>query len=251
MASVKRQLFMYPGALLRLAKDIAFPPRCPSCKQYVAADGNFCADCFNALRMISAPMCQLCGIPFVVAIETETRCPECLETAPEFDTARAVMVYDSVSAPLVSSLKFNDQWAGIHRHAHMMAAAGSQMLAEADLLIPVPLHWRRLVKRKFNQSALLAYGVSRVSGVPCLPDLLKRVRSTKPQMSLDRKSRAANVKKAFAVSARTGRQLEGLVVVLVDDVVTTGATANACARTLKKAGAKQVHVLSLARTVKE
>lgn len=201
--------------------------------------------------MISAPMCGCCGIPFVVAIGDEALCPECLAEPPEFDKAQAVMVYDAISAPLVSALKFGDQWAGIQRHATMMAAVGGGMLKDADMLIPVPLHWRRLVQRKFNQSALLAYGVSKASGVPCAADILKRVKYTPPQMRLDRKTRIVNVKRAFATAPEMAHRVKDKIVVLVDDVVTTGATVNACAKELKKAGAKQVRVLALARTVKE
>ncbi len=245
------RVWQYIYATARMTADIAFPPRCPSCRLNVTADGNFCPDCFRQLRMISAPMCNCCGIPFVVMIEADAKCPECLDTPPEFSKARSVMVYDAISAPLVSAIKFHDQWASIGRHAHMMTATGSSLLKDADILIPVPLHWRRLMKRKFNQSALLAHGISKTSGVPVSHTVLKRAIYTKPQMRLDRKERLANVKHAFAAHDYVGEQVKGKIVVLVDDVVTTGATANACAMVLKKAGAKEVRVLSLARTVKE
>lgn len=229
--------------------DLAFPPRCPSCKGPSTADGNFCAECFSKVRLIGAPLCTCCGIPFEIALEKEMRCPECLDTPPLFSQARAVMVYDAVSAPLISSLKFHDQWAGIARHAQMMQRAGAEILPGVDMLVPVPLHWRRLVRRKFNQSALLAYGISQLTALPCMPQVLQRVRFTKPQMRLDRKLRLHNVKKAFAVAR--GGIVAGKTILLIDDVVTTGATANACAAALKQAGAKEVRVLSLARTVKE
>lgn len=234
-----------------LVADLLFPPRCPSCHEYVAADGNFCAPCFSKLRMIDAPLCACCGIPFVITVETDTRCPSCLDTPPDFDIARAALVYDSISAPLVSALKFNDQWANLERYVQMMLRAGNSALEGADLLVPVPLHWRRLLKRKFNQSALLAYGIHRRTGIPCAPKLLQRVIYTRPQMRLDRAERLRNVKRAFAVPESSRELLRNKIVVLVDDVVTTGATANACATALKKAGAKEVRVLSLARTVKE
>lgn len=238
-------------ALLQMGTDIIFPPRCPSCRAHVAGDGNFCSICFSKLRMIDAPLCACCGIPFVVAVEAETRCPSCLESPPDFDVARAALVYDGISAPLVTSLKFHDQWAGLTRYTQMMLRLGRPLLEGADMLIPVPLHWRRLLRRKFNQSALLAYSISDQTGVPCMPDVLQRVQYTKPQMRLDRATRLKNVKRAFAVAPETGALLAGKIVVLVDDVVTTGATANACALALKKAGTREVRVLALARTVKE
>lgn len=161
------------------------------------------------------------------------------------------MVYDAISAPLVSAIKFNDQWASIGRHAHMMTGAARALLEDADMLVPVPLHWRRLIQRKFNQSAVLAHGISTLCHVPVAHTVLKRAIYTKPQMRLDRKERLANVKRAFAPHDRIGQQVKDKIVVLVDDVVTTGATANACAKVLKQAGAREVRVLSLARTVKE
>lgn len=253
MASAKRQFalihVLHTG--LRLVADVAFPPQCPSCRGAVSAAGNFCSHCFSQLRMISDPQCQCCGVPFMVTMEKEARCVDCLDRPPAFAMARAVMVYDRVSAPLISTLKFADQWAGIHRHSAMMAAAGAEVLQGADMLIPVPLHWRRLARRKFNQSALLAYGISRASQLPCMPHVLQRVRATKPQMTLDRAERASNVKRAFAVNAKLKHMVNGKTVVLVDDVVTTGETVSACSFALKAAGAVEVRVLALARTVKE
>ena len=246
------QQFGAIAGLMRLVVDIAYPPRCPSCREYVGADGNFCGPCFNRLRVIEAPLCQCCGIPFVIAMEDEhLLCPECLDEKPEFDSVRAALVYDTISGPLVTSLKFNDQWAGLTRYTHMMLRLGRPLMKEADMLVPVPLHWRRLTKRKFNQSALLAYGISRHVELPCVPEMLRRVVHTKPQMRLDRATRLKSVKNAFAVPESMRDLLQGKIVVLVDDVVTTGATVNACARVLKQAGAKEVRVIALARAVKE
>lgn len=250
MASVK----LYPiygaaAGLLRLAVDVAFPPGCPSCRTRVDAPGNFCGECFTKLRMITPPLCGSCGVPFPYALGEAAQCVECLEKAPRFDRARSVMVYDKVSAPLVSALKFRDQWAGLPRYVAMMRASGNELLEQADLLVPVPLHWRRLMGRRYNQSALLAYELARLSGKPCLANLLKRTRYTTPQMRLPRAKRLKNVQGAFAVAA--GAALHGKKILLVDDVVTTGATVEACAVALKQAGAAQVDVLSLARTVKE
>jgi ComF family protein len=235
-------------AVLRMVVDSVYPPRCPACQTYVAADGNFCAECFSHLRMIDAPMCACCGIPFVIAVEADTRCPECLDRPPAFTMARAALVYDAV---LVAALKFHDQWANLERYVQLMLRAGKPVLAGAELLVPVPLHWRRLLQRRFNQSALLAYGLARPAGIPCAPNMLHRIRFTKPQMRMTRAERLTNVKRAFAVPEAAQEMLRNKIVVLVDDVVTTGATVNACAKALKKAGAKEVRVIALARTVKE
>lgn len=235
----------------RLLADAVFPPRCPSCHAYVSAVGNFCAACFNSLKMIETPLCACCGVPFVVAMEAASLCPQCLDNNPEFELARAALVYDATSAPLVTALKFNDQWANLERYVAMMLRAGGDVLQGADMLVPVPLHWRRLLTRKFNQSALLAYGIAKRTGLPCAPEMLQRVIYTKPQMRMKRKERLKNVKRAFAVPATAQKMLQHKTVVLVDDVVTTGATVNACAKALKSAGAREVRVLALARTVRD
>lgn len=236
---------------LRLIADAVYPPRCPSCQDYVDADGNFCAPCFSQLKMIDAPYCACCGIPFAVPVAADTRCPTCLDAPPQFALARAPLVYDNISAPLVSALKFSDQWANLGRYVQFMLRVGRPVLEGADVLVPVPLHWRRLLTRRFNQSALLAYSISREMNVPCAPGLLQRVIYTKPQMRLKREERLRNVKRAFASPQSAHEMLRNKTVVLIDDVVTTGATANACAAALIKAGAKEVRVLALARTVKE
>ncbi len=235
----------------RLMLDAAFPPRCPSCQVPVAGLHHFCPDCFQQLKLISAPHCARCGIPFVVAIDALAECPECLAEPPSFARARAVMVYDAISAPLVSALKFHDQWTGLARFTEMMAVSGRALLQEADLLVPVPLHWRRLWWRKYNQAALLAHGLGAHSGLPVRSDILQRQRATTPQMRLPRAERLKNVKNVFAVRAGAISIIEGKHIVLVDDVITTGATVAACSTALLHAGAASVQVLALARTVKE
>ena len=239
------------SGIARLVLDVIYPPECPSCRVPVETMHNLCAACFAKLRMITKPMCACCGIPFAVPTGEDGKCPECLLEPPMFDRARSVMVYDGVSAPLVSALKFHDQWAGLTRYASMLCATGSELLAQADIIAPIPLHWRRLWWRKYNQSALLAYGISREKGIPCLPDLLWRTRYTKPQMRLKRSDRGKNVRNVFAVTEKFCTAIAGKNILIIDDVVTTGATVDACAKVLKKAGAAKVNVLTLARTVKE
>jgi ComF family protein len=201
--------------------------------------------------MIEAPLCACCGIPFATPVPADTQCPACLESPPPFRKARAALVYDRVSAPLVTALKFGDQWAHLPRYTQMMQRAAGEMLSGADMLLPVPLHWRRLLGRRFNQSALLAYALAKATGIPCRTDLLQRRLYTRPQMRLSRAQRLTNVRGAFAVSSNTMHALEGRTVVLVDDVVTTGATVDACARALLTAGAREVRVLTLAKTIQE
>ena len=233
--------------------DVVFPPRCASCHGAVEAEGNFCGTCFAKLRMISAPLCTCCGIPFVVSIEDDMQCPACLEAPPAFTKARAAMVYDAVSAPLVSALKFADQWAGLKRYGKMMAGAGSELLKGADILVPVPLHRSREMDREFNQSWELCQRLAQWTGIP-LANALARIRETDTQASLDREERLRNLRGAFALRKprpwQTQIPLLGRRILLVDDVFTTGATLEACARALNRAGAAKVHAVALARVVR-
>lgn len=247
MTSAKHAIF---GAGQWLV-DVAFPPHCPSCSAPVAAQGNFCSGCFAALRQISAPHCACCGIPFAFEVGADIQCPECLSEPPAFDTARAALVYDAISAPLVRSLKFHDQYSGLQRYVRMMQSALGPQADAIDIVVPVPLHWRRLVRRRYNQSALLAFALAKALALPCMPGLLQRAQHTTPQMRLTRQERLKNVARAFRVPPNAMDVLTDKTVLLVDDVVTTGATVDACAAALKKAGVATVHVVALARTVKE
>jgi ComF family protein len=237
------------SAVSHLLMDHVFPPHCPACMVPVSANGNLCAACFASLHRITAPLCECCGIPFSVPMETGSLCPECIATPPEFDVARAVMVYNHTASTLISALKYHDRMGAIARYAQQMQQAGADMLEHADALIPVPLHWRRLLKRRYNQSAWLAYALAERTGIACQPNLLTRIRNTTQQTGMKRSERQRNMRRAFAV--KHPEQIAGKRIVLIDDVVTTGATANACARALKDAGAAWVGVLSIARTVRE
>lgn len=241
---------LLPG-LWHMLLNVAFPPHCPSCRVEVHAEGNFCPRCFEQLRMIHTPLCTCCGIPFPFDVGEAMECPQCLDKPPAFAAARAPLVYDTISAPLVSALKFHDQWGGLSRHAALMRHAGAELLSEADAMIPVPLHWRRLLWRRFNQSALLAYALHATTDLPCHPEWLVRRRYTTPQRQLHRSHRLRNLRNAFMVPDTYREAVRGKTLLLIDDVVTTGATVNACARALKKAGAAKVLVLALARTVRE
>lgn len=159
--------------------------------------------------------------------------------------------YDETTRALVARLKYADKTHLAPFLGHLMAAHGSEVLAEAELLIPVPLHWRRMLTRRYNQSLLLAREISRATGIPVAPGAMRRNRHTPPQASLTRKERLDNVRGAFAVTVRGKAAVTGKTVVLVDDVMTTGATILACCKTLKRARAGEVRVLTLARRLRE
>ncbi|WP_431855751.1 ComF family protein [Azospirillum sp.] len=236
------------GRVALAALDALLPPRCLSCGGAVDRQGGLCGPCWSTLTFIAPPACACCGLPFEYAVEGETLCGACIASPPPFARARSVLVYDDASRPLLLGFKHGDRTHAAKPFGVWLARAGAELLADADLLAPVPLHRWRLFLRRYNQAALLAREAGRTSGVAVVPDLLVRRRRTRSQGGLDRTGRQRNVAGAFAL--RRPGSVEGKRVVLVDDVLTTGATVGECARVLRRAGAAQVDVLTLARVVK-
>lgn len=233
----------------RLA-DWILPPTCHSCGELVAEPQTLCADCWSNLTFLGPPCCDACGYPFDYHVADRTLCGACARAHPPFARARAALLYDERSRDLVLGYKHADKVEATVLFAKWMWAAGREMLADADVIVPIPLHWTRLFQRRYNQSALLAHGLERLSGVAVCADALVRKRNTPSQGRFGRLGRARNVKGAFAVRAKRRNALTGMRVVLVDDVYTTGATVRTATEVLKRAGCAEVDVLVLARVVR-
>jgi ComF family protein len=201
------------------------------------------------LSFIAPPFCPRLGIPFVYDPGPELLSMEAIANPPAYQRARAAVRYDDVARTLVHALKYQDRTDLAPAMGRWMARAGKELLDEADVLVPVPLHWRRGWSRRYNQSGALAHVISRQSGVTLAADSLRRVRATEQQIGLSRAQRASNVQGAFRVAADRMADIQGRQVILVDDVLTTGATVHACARALLRAKAAQVDVLTFARVV--
>lgn len=233
------------------AADFAFPPGCGVCGAPLAEPDALCPACWGQLRFISAPMCPRLGIPFAIELGPGALSAEAIADPPVFDRSRAALVYNDLARALVAQLKYGDRTDLATLCGRLMAQAGHEFWDNAPVLMPVPLHWRRQALRRFNQSVLLAREISRHTGLATMGDGLRRVRHTRQQVGLSGDARARNVAGAFAVSPRLLEKLGGRRVVLVDDVVTTGATANAAARALRRAGVDHIDVISLARVVRQ
>jgi ComF family protein len=233
--------------------DAVLPPRCFSCGTAVDRNGALCAPCWGRIDFIGPPQCGCCGLPFDLPAEegeAPRLCGACIRSPPRFARARSVFVYEEASRSLVLGFKHGDRTEAVAAFGQWLARAGAELLPEADLLVPVPLHRWRLFARRYNQAALLAQAVGRLSGVPVRSDLLVRRRPTPSQGHLSRAGRLRNVAGAFAVRAGRRAALAGRRVLLVDDVLTTGATVTACVDALLRAGAARVDVLTLARVVR-
>ncbi len=230
--------------------DALMPPRCLSCGAHVEQPSSICGDCWGNLTFIASPFCITCGTPMPESASPESECLECINNAPPYIKARAALHYDSHSTPLITRFKYSDQLHLAPLLTLWMESAGKELLAQADIVAPVPLHWTRLFTRKYNQAAILAQSLARDSGRPYMAELLKRKKRTPPQASLNKSQRLKNVQGAFQLHPRIEREaVLQKSILLVDDVMTTGATIRACAKVLKKAGAKKVMVLTAARTV--
>jgi len=232
----------------RLALDIALPTLCVSCREPVHGEG-VCAECWAKLSFIAPPFCPRLGIPFVYDPGPELLSMEAIANPPAYQRARAAVRYDDVARTLVHALKYQDRTDLAPTMGCWMARAGKELLEGADMLVPVPLHWRRGWSRRYNQSGALAKVISRQSGVRMASEALRRVRATEQQIGLSRKDRASNVQGAFKVADERKADIQGRRVILVDDVLTSGATVDACARALLRAKAAQVDVLVFARVV--
>jgi ComF family protein len=233
-------------AVLGTALDLALPPLCPACREPV--DGRaLCPACWSKLSFITRPYCERLGIPFVYDPGPGILSMEAIADPPAYRRARAAVRFDEIARALVHALKYGDRLDLAPMMGRWVSHAGRELLAEADALVPVPLHWRRLWARRFNQSAMLAAAISAESSVPIAAGVLKRVKPTAQQVGLSRTERAANVQGAFRVPPEARGAVAGRRLALVDDVLTSGATVDGCARALLRAGAANVDVLIFAR----
>jgi ComF family protein len=230
--------------------DAILPPRCLKCGELVADSGALCGACWPELRFLGPPCCACCGLPFEFEMGEGSLCGACTADRPLYNRARAALAYDDASRDLVLRFKHADRIDGAATFAGWMARAGAELVAAADIIAPVPLHRWRLVRRRYNQAAVLANAIGRARGKLVVPDLLVRRRATPSQGHLGRSQRRRNVAGAFSLHPGQAQVAKGARILLVDDVLTTGATAEACVKALRNAGASAVDLLVLARVVR-
>lgn len=237
-----------PKRFLSLLADTVLPPLCFACRTPVADTGALCAGCWRGLNFISGAQCVRCGVPFdVVTGADNMECDQCLRQPLAFSRARAPLLYDDASRALIMRFKHGDQLHAGRTFLPWLQTAGAELLARADVLVPVPLSRWRLFRRRYNQAALLAQHLGGATHKPALVDALRRTRHTPTQGGRTRAERFKNVAGVFTVPPQRAPFVKDKTVVLIDDVLTTGATASACAEALLQAGAARVDVLTVAR----
>ncbi len=251
-------VYMRARRLASKGLDTILPPRCPVTGENVDYQGAFSGIAWRSLSFIAAPHCQRCGMPFsferpeeVDDQECGELCMRCIEKEPPYNSARASLVYDDKSRLLILGFKHGDKMHLVQNFSPWLESTGREFLPKADALIAVPLHRSRLRARRYNQAVILAKGLEKITGIKSYPDVLTRTRATPSQGHLSTDERHKNVRKAFALKEKYKSQIKGKTLVLIDDVYTTGATVNECTKILKSNGAKAVHILTLARVVKE
>ncbi len=228
-------------------RDLVLPPTCLACDNGVDKQGVVCANCWASVRFIEKPYCAVLGSPFSYDLGTGALSAQAIANPPPFDRLRSAVLYDDVARRLVQGLKFSDRTDLAPWMANWMVRASDGLLEEEAIIVPVPLHRRRLFGRRFNQSAELGRVIAKQVGQHYAPEFLSRVRPTKQQVGLGRKERDKNVRGAFRVPKEQVVNIKGRHVVLIDDVYTTGATLEACSRALRRGGAKQIDCLTFAR----
>jgi ComF family protein len=250
-AVLDRRLVDILRTIGRAVIGLVYPPTCVACAAATGEPHALCARCWSNLRFIERPYCERLGTPFAIDHGATLLSPAAIADPPVFGRARAVARYDDTARALVHRLKFGDSPDLAQALGAMMARAGAELLADADIVVPVPLHQSRLWRRRFNQAMMLGRVVAAKAGRPCDPFLLARVKRTRSQVGLTKAQRRENLQGAFRVPSEARPKLMGKRVLLVDDVLTSGSTANACARALLRAGAASVDVLAFARVVTE
>ncbi len=218
----------------------------------IDAKGSFCAECWRRLALIGPPMCRLCGYPLPQVVAARPLCGVCAAGPPVYDRARAALRYDDGSRSMILRFKHGDRTDITRTFGRLMASAGRDLLTDCDLIVPVPLHRFRFLQRGYNQSAMLARALARTAGISMVPDLLQRTVSTPSQQGLSGDQRLRNINsRAFRLHPWHHSKAAGKKILLIDDVLTTGATVVACTRVLRAGGARSVDVLALARVVRD
>lgn len=230
--------------------DFILPPLCPVTGEMVDKIGMVSPTLWRDLSFIHAPYCDHCGAPFPFDADT-VLCGQCIDHPPLYTKGRSALIYDDHSRDMILRFKHGDQLHAVKAFTPWLKQIGSEVITQADIIIPVPLHRNRLIKRRYNQADIIARDLLRGTNKAYMPDLLQRVKNTQSQGHKKAKDRVTNIARAFAVHPKYEWQIQGKNILIIDDVYTTGATLNECTKTLQASRANDIYTLTLARAVKD
>ena len=246
---ITREITTFVSSVFKNMVDFVFPSTCPCCDKAIESHQLFCDKCFHQITFIKKPMCYRCGQPLLLEkAKGKVLCPDCLKKRPLYDIARAAFIYDSASKASILKLKYTDRMEYAYPLVELLYQAGCDLFSKTDIIMPVPMHWRRRLKRKYNQADLLGRLLAKKTHILYSSKNLIRSRHTEVQENKTLSERNKNVKDAFCI--KKPQEIQNKTILLIDDVFTTGATVSNCAKALKKDGAKAVYVLTIAKTLK-
>lgn len=234
--------------IIKKLSQIIFPNNCPICHKIID-NGQFCPQHWNKINFICKPHCYICHHPFEYKITENTICANCQEKTPYYKKLVASCIYNDFFAQLIIKFKFLDQTYLTSNLSNLLYPKLLDFIAEIDFIIAVPLHKKRLKKRKYNQALLLAKNISKKSKIKLIPNLLLRIKEGKNQIGLNKKARIKNVANAFIINQKYQKLIMGKNILIIDDVVTTGATIDNCSKILKESGANNVFAGVIAKKI--
>ena len=225
-----------------------FPSECYVCKKCIDTDG-LCEDCISKLEFITKPYCPTCGYPFEFYMydNDSNLCPSCIKKSFNFDMARSVAIYNEMAKNIILPFKHADRTEFANLIAKLMINNYDSFIKSVDIILPIPIHLFRMIKRKYNQSSLIGNIIAKHYSKPIYYNVLNRIKNTASQGHLGIKERKQNLKNAFSI--KHSDKIKDKIILLVDDVFTTGTTINECSKILKKYGAKKIFVITFARVI--
>lgn len=234
--------------MLKQLLNLLFPTKCIICDQH-HSQNEICPNCWSKLTFITNPSCAICSTPFEYETNKETICGNCIINKPNYDHATSLLKYDEHSKKLISRFKYQDQLHILNYFVNLMINLGKEIIKDTDIISPVAMHKYKLLKRGFNQSALLAMRLSTKTKIKYIPQLLIKTTNVKAQVGLKREERLHNVKNSFIINPLFKGKIKGKKILLIDDVITTGATINECCHVLRKEQPAKIFILTIAKRI--
>lgn len=233
---------------MKFLLNLLFPNKCIICDNY-SSSYELCNECWSNCSFITKPYCFICSHPFAYETDPKAICGACVATKPKYDRAIALLKYDHHSKKIIHKFKYQDQLHILNYLTNLMLNMGKELIEQSDIIIPVPMHKYKLLKRGYNQAALLAMNLAKITKLKYLPQALTKLENSTPQAGLKKEERAKNIKHSFELNEKFTADLKGKNILLIDDVITTGATISECTKILKKAKPSKVYVLAVAKRV--